>query len=133
MRELSEYITEYVSSGRGVAKRLMDAENITTLDELVNFLDMLGYKQVDMCDIREMLKSQNGNVYCFNKKYKTFPMCVLVRVDKMGDVVYRFGLDSGEKFLWKNDCYKITLGGNGYKQGPVSIKLALKAICGDEY
>ena len=134
MRELSEYITEYVSSGRGGAKLLMDIENMTTLDELVKFLDTLGYNQVDMCGIGEMLKSQNGNVYCFNKKYKSLPMCVLVRVGTTkGDVVCKFELDSGERILW--DCYKMTptSSGNGYKQEHVPIKLALKMIyrCGE--
>ena len=129
MRELSEYITEYVSSGRGGAKLLMDIENMTTLDELVKFLDTLGYEHIDMCEISEMLNSQNGNVYCFNKKYRTLPMCVLVRVETTkGDVVCKFELDSGEKILW--DCYKMTQtpSGNGYKQEHVPIKLALKMI-----
>lgn len=128
MRELSEYITEYVSSGRGGAKLLMDIENMTTLDDLVKFLDTLDYEHIDMCDIGEMLKSRNGKVYCFNKKYKSLPMCVLVRADSIGDVVYKFGLDSSEKILW--DCYKLTLGSSrqGVYQESISIKLALKTL-----
>lgn len=133
MRELSEYITEYVSSGRGGAKRLIDAGNITTLDELVNLLEILGYSQADMCEISDLLKSREDNEYCFkycfNKKYNSIPMCVFVRVETpTGVVVYKFELDSSEKILW--DCYKMTLGtsGKGYKQEHVSIKLALKVI-----
>lgn len=130
MLELSKYITEYVSSGRGSAKLLMDTENITTLDELVKFLDTLDYEHIDMCEIGEMLKSRKGNVYCFSKKYNTLPMCVLVRVEEMGDVVYKFELDISEKIIW--DCYKMTptASRNGYNHERVSIKLALKTICG---
>jgi hypothetical protein len=128
MRELSEYITEYVSSGRSGAKLLMDTENITTLDDLVKFLDALGYEQVDMCDLSEMLKSHNGNVYCFNKKYKTLPMGVIVRADNMGDVVYKFNLENNEKTL--RNCFKSTLGPSrkGVNQELISIKLALKTL-----
>ena len=75
MKELSEYITEYVSSGRG--KKPSFPEDLKDIKNVIEFLEINGFsdatKRTDtesMPEILSTFKKSNEPVYIYNEYYK---------------------------------------------------------------
>lgn len=74
MKELSEYITEYVSSGRG--KKPYFPEDLKDIKNVIEFLEINGFsdatKRTDtesMPEILSTFKKSNEPVYIYNEYY----------------------------------------------------------------
>lgn len=127
MPNLKTYIEEAISSGKSKS-RLMDINEISTLEEFTKFLDLCGYHQIDMISSKDMLDMFDAkeNVYCFYKLNRNTPMDVQVFVGGLF-CVYRFPLDKHERYL-EPECYWNKLKYGQISSGSVTPHYAMKMI-----